>query len=173
MFAAQLHSPPSLLAKTPIISNTLQNECTKVQNPRRHACVNPWKRTHYLNTNTTCANFESATLFKCTLMTCRGKYTDFSQKTENKEKEACCLTLKVVFSLLLAFLGPLECSAVEKVRRMLLQYPCRMWRVSKWRCNFWMERFQRKPHKYLGLRSSLSMWQYFQDDQTLKRWDLT
>ena len=56
-----------------------------------------------------------------------GKYTeDFRQKTETERKEACYLTssrIPVEFSLLLAFLGPLEGSAVEKVRRTSLQYP--------------------------------------------------
>ena len=33
------------------------------------------------------------------------------------------VVFQVEFSLLLAFLGPLESSAVEKVRRMSLQYP--------------------------------------------------
>ena len=51
---------------------------------------------------------------------------DFRQKTETEQKEACYLTsscISVEFSLLLAFLGPLESSAVEKVREMSLQYP--------------------------------------------------
>ena len=39
---------------------------------------------------------------------------NFSQNTENKEKEVERVVFQVVFSLLLAFLGPLEGSAVKK-----------------------------------------------------------
>ena len=36
-----------------------------------------------------------------------------------------------------------------------------------------MERFQRKTHKFFDLRCLLSMWQDFQDEQMLQRWDVT
>ena len=72
------------------------------------------------------------------MITCNGKYTeDFLGKTEtkacNRMKLAALhrVVFQVAFSLLLAFLGPLEGSAVEKVRGMTLQYPRRMSRVSK------------------------------------------
>ena len=45
------------------------------------------------------------------------------QKTETKEKEARFLTLsRILGSLLLGFLRALESSAVEKLRRIPLQY---------------------------------------------------
>ena len=66
---------------------------------------------------------------------CNGKYTeDFSQRRRIKREKLTALprvVFQVVFSLLLASLGPLEGSAVEKVRGMTLQYLRRMSRVSK------------------------------------------
>ena len=69
------------------------------------------------------------------MITYNGKYTEDLGKMETK---ACChvtersslpyidrVIFQVAFSLLLAFLGPLEGSAFEKVCRMSLQYPRR------------------------------------------------
>ena len=50
---------------------------------------------------------------------------NFSKRWRVKRKKLATLhrvVFQVEFSLLLAFLGPLEGSAVEKVRKMSLQY---------------------------------------------------
>ena len=96
-----------------------------MQNPRRTG-VRESLKAHALES--------LKTLLKRTLITCNGKYTEhFRGKTETKRKKLAALhpvVFQVVFSLL-AFLGPLESYAVEKMRGMSLQYPRRMSRVSK------------------------------------------
>ena len=69
------------------------------------------------------------------MITCNGKYTEDKTETKacNRKKLAALhrVVFQVAFRLLLAFLGPLEGSAVEKVRGMALQYPRRTSPVSK------------------------------------------
>ena len=104
---------------------------------------------------TACANVKAHALLKRTLMTCNGN-TLVKRRTIKKKKLAALhrVVFQVVFSLLLAFLGPLEGSAVEKVHGMTQQYPRRM----SWGANDApTERFQRKPHKFFDLRCPLNM----------------
>ena len=84
---------------------------TKVSNPRHI-----YMHAHVRILESACAN---------EVITCNGKYTeDFLGKTETKRKKLAALhrvIFQVAFSSLLAFLGPLEGSAVEKVCGMTLQ----------------------------------------------------
>ena len=95
------------------------NECTKVQNPRRHD--------HELDPsvyNTSCANSQTRRRYRNLRVTGSTRKT-FSQRRRLKRKKLTALLSSRIpgsVSLLLAFLGPLEGSAVEKVRRMSLQY---------------------------------------------------
>ena len=67
---------------------------------------------------TACRFLKVPVLLKRTLMTCNRKYTeDFSQRQRIKRKKLATLhrvIFRVVFSLLLAFLGPLEALPPKK-----------------------------------------------------------
>ena len=80
---------------------------------------------------------------------------DFRQKRRrlNRKKLATLhdrVVLQVEFSLLLAFLGPLEGSAVEKVCGMSLQYPTMQEAVYIWNRAV-------SENKFFNLRCLLSM----------------
>ena len=101
------------------------NEITKVQNPQR-------KNARAIKTLTIVLPhariLKAHALLKRTLMTCNGKYTEgFSQKRRRiKRKKVAALhqvVFQVVFSLLLAFLGHLQGSAVEKVKGNVAAVP--------------------------------------------------
>ena len=112
-----------------------QNECTKVQNSRRTRIL------------------EFARARSLITLTGSIRKTFGRRRRINRKKLLPYhrVVFQVEFSLLLAFLGPLEGSAIEKVRGMLLQYlQRRKWRIST------MEQFQRNPQKFFDLRCPLS-----------------
>ena len=86
-----------------------KNECTKVQNPPR----------------TRARIIKSARARSIITLTGSIRKTLGKRRRLNRKKLATLhrVVFQVEFSLLLAFLGALEGSAVEKVRGMLLQYP--------------------------------------------------
>ena len=72
-----------------------------------------------------CAILESARTRSLITFTRSIRKTFGKRRRQNRKKLATLyrIVVQVEFSLLLAFLGPLEGSAVEKVRGMSLQYP--------------------------------------------------
>ena len=89
------------------------NECTKVQNPQRTR-VRKSLKAHALDL-----------LSILIMLTGSIQKTLGKRQRLNRKKLATLhrVVFQVEFSLLLAFLEPLEGSAIEKVRGMSLQYP--------------------------------------------------